>query len=183
MTENPDPENLITRIASGDSAAYDLLFRKYYASMVLYTERMLKNKSESEDLVIDLFCSLWNKRKQLQTVKSEKNYLFILLRNKIIDWLRHQKRFKNQELLDSIAEESPEDTAFEVELYVLLNKAIEKLPKKCSEVLQLKLAGFDDREISEKLGIQYETVRSHTKRGILLIRKKLGKIWSITFFI
>lgn len=183
MASHSDFPDLLKRIASGDSQAYDCLFRKYYGPMVVYADRMLNHKSESEDLVIDLFCTLWNKRNQLQNIQSEENYLFILLRNKIIDLLRKQKRFKSEKLVDSFAEESVEDTTFEVELYVQLNEAIEHLPKKCAEVLRLKMEGLEDREISEKLGIRYETVRSHTKRGIMLIRKKFGKIYSITVFV
>ena len=66
-------QNLLARIAAGDTAAYDLLFRKYYASMVLYTDNILKNKSESEDLVSDLFCTWYNKRAKLAEVKFEKS--------------------------------------------------------------------------------------------------------------
>ena len=35
-------QNLLARIAAGDTAAYDLLFRKYYASMVLYTDNKVR---------------------------------------------------------------------------------------------------------------------------------------------
>lgn len=176
-------DNLFIRIASGDKVAYELLFRKYYGPMVMYANRILNHKSESEDLVIDLFCTLWNKRAQLPLVKSEQSYIFTLLHNKVIDLLRSWQRVKKRKLTEEVVEEPVEETVFEVELYVLLNEAIEQLPKKCSEVLRLKMEGLDDREISEKLGIRYETVRSHTKRGIFLIRKKWGKIFSITFFI
>ena len=183
MTEVHDMQNLLARIAIGDTAAYDLLFRKYYASMVLYADRMLKNKSESEDLVVDLFCTLWTKRTQLAAVKSGQNYIFILLRNKVIDFLRYKKRSRQEELVDSVSEEAIEQTIFEVELYAQLNEAIENLPKKCAEVLRLKMEGFDDHEIAEKLGIQYETVRSHTKRGVVLLRGKFDKTLLLIFFL
>ena len=97
--------------------------------------------------------------------------------------MRQKQRYRREELQESIPDISPEETLFEVELYVELDEAIETLPKKCAEVLRLKMEGYSDREISEKLGIQYETVRSHTKRGVLLIRKRFGKIYSITLFL
>lgn len=183
MSDVYDLQNLLVRIANGDSAAYDLLFRKYYASMVLYADRILKNKSESEDLVVDLFYSLWNKRAQLSTVKGEQGYIFTLLRNKVIDLLRYKKRFHLEELRDFILEESIEETIFEMELYTQLNEAIKGLPEKCAKVLQLKMEGLDDHEIAEKIGIQYETVRSHSKRGLALLRAKFDKtILSLFFF-
>ena len=182
MTEVHNLQNLLVRIAAGDTVAYDPLFRKYYASMGLYADRMLKSKSESEDLVVDLFCSLWNKRSQLYEVKSEQGYIFTLLRNKVIDLLRYKKRFQQEELMDFVSEESIEETIFEVELYVQLREAIENLPKKCAEVLRLKMEGLDDHEIAKRLGIQYETVRSHTKRGVVLLREKFDKTFLLLFF-
>lgn len=183
MSEISSTHNLLSQIATGDTRAYDMLFRKYYSAMVLYADRMLKERADSEDVVVDLFYFLWNNRTQLKEVKSEENYLYTLLHHRIIDVLRNKKRMRFEELSESIAQESPEDAMFEVELYAQLNQAIEKLPQKCAEVLRLKMEGYEDREISEKLGIQYETVRSHTKRGIILIRKRFGKIYSIILFI
>lgn len=175
MDETFSISGLMVRISEGDSTAYDTLFRRYYASMVLYADHFLHDKEESEDLVIDLFTSLWQKRKTFSNIKSDKSFLFILLRNKVIDFLRVKARFRKEELTDIFFEESVEETIFEVELYTRLKEEIDKLPRKCAEVLRLKLDGLDDHEISEQMNLQYETVRSHTKRGIALLRKKFDK--------
>ena len=176
-------QNLLARIAAGDTAAYDLLFRKYYASMVLYTDNILKNKSESEDLVSDLFCTLYNKRAKLAEVKFEKSYMFTLLHNRVIDVLRRKKRFQQEELRDFVSEDSVEEVIFEVELYARLNEAIDHLPRKCADVLRLKMEGLDDCEIAEKLGIQYETERSHVKRGVGILRGKFDKTLLLYIFL
>lgn len=183
MAELPRQDNLLAQIAMGNADAYDSLFRKYYSPMVLYADRMLKERADSEDVVGDLFYSLWSNRARLKEVKSEESYLFTLLHHRVIDVLRTRKRVRFEELSESVAQESPEETIFEVDLYAQLHQAIEKLPQKCAEVLRLKMEGYEDREISEKLGIQYETVRSHTKRGTMLIRKRFGKIHSVILFL
>ena len=173
--------SLMVRMSEGDSSAYDLLFRRYYAPMVLYADNLLHDREESEDLVIDLFTSLWQKRATLSDIKSDKSFLFILLRNKVIDTLRIKSRFRHEELTDSFFEESEEDTVSEIELYARLKAEIDKLPLKCAEVLRLKLDGLTDHEISEQINIQYETVRSHVKRGISLLRKKFDKSMLLFF--
>ncbi len=167
--------NLITRIAKGDQTAYEELFRRYYASMVLYADNLLHDKEESEDIVIDVFTDLWQKRNTFANIQSDKSFLFILLRNRVIDALRVKSRIRQEELTDVFLDEPVEDTMFEVELYAQLKAEIDRLPEKCAEVLRLKLEGLDDHEISKQLGIQYETVRSHTKRGISLLRKRFDK--------
>lgn len=173
--EKEREEGLLVRMAQGDRAAYEALFRRYYASMVLYANRLLKDKQESEDVVGDLFYDLWERRQRLGEVKRDKDYLFILLRNRVVDCLRRRQKFRQEELGDYEGEmvESVEETMHEVEIYRQLHEAVETLPKKCAEVLRLKLEGFDDHEIAERLGVEYETVRSHTKRGVRMLRGQL----------
>ena len=182
MSEKDEDRALLAAIAKGDRKAYEALFRKYYAPMVLFADGMLRDRAESEDVVVEFFCTLWTKRGHLKEVENGKTYLYAALRNRVVDALRERQRFRREELTDSIPDVSPAETMEEVELYVELERAIDNLPKKCAEVLRLKMEGKSDREISEQLGIESETVRSHTKRGVLLIRKRFGKIYSITFF-
>lgn len=182
MTEVHNLQNLLVRIAAGDTVAYDQLFRKYYASMVLYADRCLKVSPRVKIwwLIYFVLCGISDH--SYNEVKSEQGYIFTLLRNKVIDLLRYKKRFQQEELMDFVSEESIEETIFEVELYVQLREAIENLPKKCAEVLRLKMEGLDDHEIAKRLGIQYETVRSHTKRGVVLLREKFDKTFLLLFF-
>ena len=98
--EKEREEGLLVRMAQGDRAAYEALFRRYYASMVLYANRLLKDKQESEDVVGDLFYDLWERRQRLGEVKRDKDYLFILLRNRVVDCLRRRQKFRQEELGD-----------------------------------------------------------------------------------
>lgn len=84
---------------------------------------------------------------------------------------------------DFVSEDSVEEVIFEVELYARLNEAIDHLPRKCADVLRLKMEGLDDCEIAEKLGIQYETVRSHVKRGVGILRGKFDKTLLLYIFL
>lgn len=174
--------NLFPHIMQGDSAAFDELFRRYYAAMVLYADSQIHNREESEDLVTELFYFIWQQRKKLADIRSEKNYLFILLRNRVIDYLRRQSRFREEELTDVFVEAPFDSALFEFELYAQLKEEVDKLPVKCAEVMRMKLDGLDDYEIAKKLNISYETVRSHTKRGISLLRKKFDKSILLFFF-
>lgn len=182
MTEYTVLEQLLPQVAVGDEQAYDALFRRYYAPMVLYADSRLHDRSESEDIVTDLFCMLWQKKQDLATVRSDKDYLFILLRNRLVDCLRHGQAFRREELTDIYLDEPVEDTLFEIELYAQLKEEIERLPVKCAEVMRLKFEGWDDREIAKLMGIGYETVRTHTKRGISLLRKKFSNTLLLILF-
>ena len=182
MGENTYAEQLLPQVAVGNEVAYDTLFRRYYAPMVLYADSRLHDREESEDIVTDLFCALWQKKQSLSDVRSDKDYLFILLRNRLVDHLRRGQSFRREELTDVYQDEPLEDTIFEVELYARLKEEIDRLPVKCAEVMRLKLEGWDDKEIAQLMNIGYETVRTHTKRGISLLRKKFSDTLLLILF-
>ena len=125
---------------------------------------------------------MWQKKQTLSDVRSDKDYLFILLRNRLVDHLRRGQSFRREELTDVYQDEPLEDTIFEVELYARLKEEIDRLPVKCAEVMRLKLEGWDDKEIAQLMNIGYETVRTHTKRGISLLRKKFSDTLLLILF-
>lgn len=164
------------------STDFETTFRQLYAPMVLYAYRLCQDKAEAEDVVQDVFCKYLqsggkhlNKNREAETIKNAKGYLFTLLHNAVIDRLRRGQRYQTVDIKDEYSEETTEKALFEIELYEQLYKEIESLPAKNAEVMRLKLQGKSDREIAEMQGIKYETVRSHIKYGISILRKKFDK--------
>ncbi|MBO5601034.1 MAG: sigma-70 family RNA polymerase sigma factor [Prevotella sp.] len=166
----------------GASTDYDALFRKYYAPMVLFATRLLKDKEAAEDIVQEVFVQLIQQGKPLDERKSISNYLTTILHNKIIDVFRKAKHMPTEQLDERLVEETVENTALEIDLYTKLYEEVEKLPEKNAQVMRLKLQGKSDHEIAEILGIKYETVRSHVKHGISKLRDKFDLVLLLAIF-
>ena len=172
------------KLSSGDVKAFDSIFIELYAPLVLFSTTFVKNKAVAEDIVSDVFFNLWNDRHKYKDVNYGKTYLSNSVRNRSIDYLRKNNKISNIEL-DEIVDidiDFNESEIVEIELYTYLSNIISTLPKKCSNILKLKLDGLSDKEISEKMGIAFETVRSHQKRGFTLIRNQSNKTYSIILF-
>ncbi len=152
--------------------AFDSLFREYYPAMMLYACRVCPSEEMAKDMVQDVFVRLLDKQKKTGELQDNKSYLFRMLHNRIIDELRSQKVRQADNLTHDVAEDSFENTLFEIELYQRLYAEIERLPLKTSSVLKLRMAGKNDHEIAETLGMKLETVRSHRKYALKLLRKK-----------
>lgn len=164
------------------SIDFDALFRMYYAPMVLYATRLLKEKEAAEDIVQDVFMQLLSRKDVLIVKKNMRNFLITILHNKIIDTIHRNNRRPTERLNEAMIEETVEETAFTVNLYAQLYEEIEKLPVKNARVMKMKMEGKNDHEIAELLGIKYETVRSHVKHGISSLRDKFDILILLSIF-
>ena len=157
----PD-ENLffLKRLASGDSKAHNELMNNYYQILCAYAFTLIKNHVEAEDIVQNVFVSIWTNRKQLKNISSIKSYLFRSVYNEFVDQYRKKKPLlylekKHIDTLSQVAEEQQENLD---ELVKRVNLEINRLPKKCRQTFILnKKEGLTHTEISEHLGISVKT--------------------------
>src|SRR5437762_1395730 len=88
-TEESDG-SLIERVRSGDEAAFETIFRRWYAELVrfslLYTGH---DQQVAEDLVHDVLFRVWEQRIRWNPSGAIASYLFRATRNRCIDYARH----------------------------------------------------------------------------------------------
>lgn len=154
---------------------FDILFRQYYAPMVLYADGRLNNREQAEDVVQDVFSKLLETGASFEDTQKARGYLFTVLKNKIIDIFRYNKLHKTDELTESLIQDTSEEQIFEIELYEQLYQEVEALPVKISEAMRLRMQGYDNHEIAEMLDTNYHTVRSRIHKGIILLREKFDR--------
>lgn len=181
--DNSTIKNLFVELSQDKVEAYDAIFRNFYAPLVLFSNSFVGDRNSAEDIVSNVFCKLWIDRKKYKDVLYGKTYLFNSVKNSSIDFIRKNKKTTIQSLDENLKIEVDECDIFEVELYTKLNNIISTLPTKCSDILKMKLDGMSDREISDQIGVKFETVRSHQKRGFILMRDKFNRSYTLFLFI
>ncbi len=175
---------LIAGLKQGDKEAYEFLFRKHYASLCHYAEKYVKDSVAAEDIVAQVFCNLFIKRKEI-FIQSLQPYLFFSVRNNALNYLRDKKTFS--EIDDKVENElyrnlnSPELNLEHVnpllhrEAENLLENAITSLPPQCKEIFLLsRHEQLTYKEIAEKLNISVNTVETQMSRAIKKLSGLLG---------
>ncbi|MGQ0647024.1 MAG: RNA polymerase sigma-70 factor [Gemmatimonadaceae bacterium] len=169
--------SLLKRLQLGDEAAFDAIFRTWYAPLVQFAERMLRDRDAAEETVQDVLLELWKRRDSLVLQGSPQAYLFQSTRNRALNRLRH-RRVENREEFDTDtlpASSNADSGASENEIEVALRAAIASLPPRCREVFELnRLHGLKYAEVAEALDISVKAVEAHMARALRTLRERLA---------
>ncbi|NWJ49808.1 MAG: RNA polymerase sigma-70 factor [Bacteroidetes bacterium] len=183
-----DEEVLIERLKDGDETAFELLFRFYYAGLVVFASQFTFDLEESEDIVQNFYIRLWEKRSNLKTADSLKSYFFQSVKNSCLNFLKHQK-VKEQSIHDllSLSEKS---LLYDPNLYIAselqekVKRCIDTLPDRNREVFKMsRFDGLKNEEIAEKLNISKRTVETHISNSIKILKTELKDYVGLLFLL
>ena len=160
----------------GDDNALEIIFSEHYSHLYNYGRKLTLDKTSVEDAIQELFIDLIKYRKKISKTDNVKFYLIKSLRNKI-----NSLRSNPIEMKFEISDES--SSSVDNNLYPGLKKQIDKLSSSEREIVYLKFYNnLKNAEISEVLGIKYQTVANHLLNAITKLRKS-GKFKIFCLFI
>lgn len=182
---------LIDGLIHRDKAVFDYIFNYYYSSLCAFSMKYLNASNAGEDLVQDFFVSLWIEAPHLEIRSSLKSYLFTGVKNRCLDFQKHQKvieKYRSYILFSAESGDNPTDHYFaESELRQAIQKSLEKLSPRCREIFELsRLNGLSNQEISEQMGISKRTVELQISNSLKVLRKKLIEylpLWLVIWLI
>jgi RNA polymerase sigma-70 factor (ECF subfamily) len=189
-------EQLMESLRSGDPGAFTEIYERYWDKLLIYVMRVIRQQSDAEDIIQELFVSIWRRREDLRIEHHLSTYLYNSTRYLAIRHL--QKNSTYAHYLDRLATQmttSPANTAgleaeiFGRELEGHIDKLIEQLPERMKQVFVLsRKEHLSYKEIAERLSISEETVRKQIYKSLQILRNKLGPlpaglfIWLTTHF-
>ena len=184
-------EQLIIELRNGKEQAFAHVFRMYYNPLLNYAGRILKDPEAANDVVQEIFCRLFERRKELREGFQLRSYLYKSVYNSCLDAIKHRKvetNYVNQELLDfyfSKVIETPEAelALLDEDLKGAIQDAVDKLPERCREIFVLsKVEGRSKKPIAGQLGISIKTVEAQMTTAFVRLRKELGWLLCVIFF-
>ncbi|MFT5999023.1 MAG: RNA polymerase sigma-70 factor (family 1) [Neolewinella sp.] len=172
-------QDLFIQLRAGESTALDELFRRYYVDLCRTAVRFVNDEQEAEDIVQNLFVSLWEKRAgDMDELGAVAPYLRRAVRNRSLNYLRDRKRIPvdDTEVPETLAaKELADDELTQDELRDRIHKAIDTLPERCRLVFVMnKLEEMSHKEIAEALEISPKTVENQMTRAYRFLRKWLS---------
>lgn len=163
------------------------LYLIYYPKLVRFAKEYVMSEEDAENITQDVFTDLWEKRESMNRIENMNAYLFRLVRNKCLDYLKHkvfEQRYAEKmqasfeiEMnlkLQSLDRFDVSDLSERNEMERQIREAINSLPKKCRDIFLLsRMEGLKYREISERLGISVNTVECQMGIALKKLRVKL----------
>lgn len=178
---------LLSLLKAGDERALREIYIRYWKVSLTIVAKKLDNYQEAEDLVNEVFISMWNRREALPEILSLQNYFKGAIRNQVLKiWARKYRSEKYLSIQQSSIFEFEHQSTNSIEYKELngqLKKAIADLPEKCRLVFELsREEGLSQKQISNKLGISQKTVEAHINKALKLLKTKLRDYFLIFFF-
>lgn len=171
--------DLVAYLKDGDQAAFTEIYNRYKGLLYIHAYQKLRNQSEADDVVHELFAVLWTKRNDLVLKTHLSGYLYQSVRNRIIDLISHKKVASEymvslQHFIDH-SEAETDHLLRENELAARIEKAITALPPKMRTVFELsRKANLSHKEIATKLELSEMTVKKHVNNALKILRGKFG---------
>ena len=175
---------------------FDSIYINNFSRLFLFAKEYVLFDEEAENIVQDIFLMLWEKREALRVDVSLTAYLFTLVKNKCIDFLRHQmveqmysenvKHEYNEELNVKLfaLESFDHNFSSEEDIETLLRNAIDKLPEKCRLIfIKSRIEGKKYKEIAEELNLSVNTVEGQISIALKKLREELKDYLPLLLFL
>jgi len=162
--------------AAGDTAAFEQLFVRYAPVLLRVMRQQLRSQEEANDLVQQTFLQLHRARRDFQSDRKLRPWLFTIALNLKREHLRRLKRRPETELeLDGRNDPSGPGSQGRLEAQRTLHFALDKLTPSHREVIELHWLGqLSFLEISELLGTSLSAVKVRAHRGYQALREILA---------
>lgn len=176
-----DLAGLIGRVALRDRGAFQELYRLAAPKLFAICLRILKDKSEAEDALQEVFVKLWHSADRFRAGEqsSPAAWMNAIARNQAIDVLRTRRPGGG----DLDAAELVPDTNPGPEAQAVIRSEGRRLdacisemnPERAEAVRRAYVEGDSYVELSDRFKVPLNTMRSWLRRGLLQLRECLSR--------
>ncbi|WP_460834693.1 sigma-70 family RNA polymerase sigma factor [Lysobacter humi (ex Lee et al. 2017)] len=168
---------LLADVAQGDRSAFERLYRLASPRLFAICLRLLPDRAEAEDVLQEVFTSLWHKADQFDPGRaSAMAWMSMIARNRAIDRLRspgHAVRTTALELGDELPDggDTPIDAAEASTERERLQRCLQRLDDRRRGLIRTAFfEGATYEELATRSGAPLGSVKSWIRRGLLQLR-------------
>jgi len=180
--------DLLCLMAKGQEQAFSELFSRYWDKLLQIAIHKIDDIMEAENIVQDVFVSLWKRRKELNITGSFQHYLMVAVKYRVIKVLNHQRvrrvYFEDGCSSVDLLDDSTRQYLDFVELQDRLEQLVGNLPEKARLIYRMnKEEDMSYREIASELDITEKAVDAHLVRAKKVLRSGLQRFLSVYLFV
>lgn len=170
--------DVLHQLALGSEIAFKQLYDRYWLHIYRVTKRYTRSSALAEDIVQEIFSTLWNKRSEFTEVLHLEYYLVTMAKNltyKTLRKLAYEELAKSKYTEErSLVDDTLDDLLLEKQYEQLVQQAVKLLPSQQKQVFQLaKVEGLSHEAIAQQLNISRLTVKTHMAKALQFIRHYL----------
>jgi RNA polymerase sigma-70 factor (ECF subfamily) len=176
---SPDSEDqaCLARVATGDRAAFEQLYRRYYDRLFRFVLRVTGRMNLVEDVINDTMIVIWRKAGDYRAAAQASTWIFGIAYRKALKALSRELRAP--ELMDELPEvEQPPSDALDREgLHAAIRQAVMRLPAEHRAVVDLTFFfNHSYEEAAQILGCPVGTVKSRMFHARAKLRPLLSQL-------
>lgn len=162
----------------GDRAELERLFRAHYASLVRFAAGLVASTHAAEDLVQEVFLTVWRRRAGSPLHAIPRAYLYTAVRHRAYNLLRHDRVARDvlQEPEHAVPASAEEDLIRD-ERETVVRDAIARLPERQRLMFTLnRYEGLSYAEVAVVAGVSIKTVETQMGRALRTLREILSRL-------
>lgn len=171
---------------AGNAETFEKVFHAYYKALVVYAKTILKDMNEAEDIVQQVFITIWEKRASLEIHTSLRALLYKSVHNACLNKIK-QQTVRSKYALDvqhQLQKVATDEGMQQKELQRSIENALNALPEQCGRIF--RMSRFDQlkyQEIADELGLSVKTVENQMGKALKIMKEHLKDYLPIALII
>jgi len=170
---------LLVLLKEGHDHAFRSIYHSFASGLFRYVRRNISSKEDCEEIIQDVFESLWKRRSEIRIESSLQAYLYSMVRYKTILYFKKSKQrrmYAAHHILFEAAWDSIDLGAMDPHsIQDLVDQRISELPESCRTALTLRLSeNLSNQDIARRMNVRKKTVEVYIFRAISLLRESFG---------
>lgn len=175
---NPKYEecSLINNFNEREPEAFGVVYIAVFDEINRFANHLFYSTSvDTKDLIHDIFVNIWsNKSLKFLSLLHVRNYLYLAIKNRLKDYLKHDKHVNEYRKKMLQSEDYQFTQMVESSTLAILSESVSVLPEECAEVFRMSLEGWDINEIAEKIGKSKSSVYNLRNDAISRLKRMLN---------
>jgi RNA polymerase sigma-70 factor (family 1) len=171
---------------SGDTETFEEAFHTYYKVLVIYAKTMLKDMDDAEDIVQQVFISIWEKSETLEVHTSLRALLYKSVHNACLNKIKQQTvrtKYAADVQYQTQAWKT-DDGMQQKELQRNIEQALNALPDQCGKIFRMsRFEHLKYQEIADQLGLSVKTVENQMGKALKIMKAHLKDYFPMALLI
>jgi RNA polymerase sigma-70 factor (ECF subfamily) len=181
-------DDLLDRLKNDDHLAFTEIFNRYSQLLYAHAYNKLRVESDARDVLQDMFMKFWDKRGTLEQGNNLAGYLFVAMRNTILNLLKSKSRVTLY--ADDFTKANADSGIYtdtlirEKQFSAMIESEIANLPPRMRAVFEMRRKeNLSNKEVAARLGITESTSADQMKKAVRILKNRIGLVWLVLYYL